>query len=108
MPAGTYVRLGVVGAGGRAWTDGEAVASARVDAVARFVVDPLREFRWSPYAAGGLGGMYDDAERWRVVLVGALGVEGPALGAVIPAVEIGFGGGPRVGIVFRRTMPGRR
>jgi len=108
VPAGTYVRLGVVGAAGQAWRDGDAVAAGRVDAVARFVVDPLREFRWSPYAAGGLGGMYDQIERWRAVLIGTLGVEGPAMGAVVPAIEVGFGGGTRVGVVFRRTMPGRR
>ena len=107
-PAGTYVRVGVVAAAGQAWRDGDALAAARVDAVARFVVDPLREFRWAPYAAGGLGAMYDEMERWRAVLVGTLGVEGPAMGAVIPAIEVGFGGGTRVGIVIRRAMPRRR
>ena len=108
IPAGTYVRLGVVAAGGQTWRDGDAVGAGRVDAIARFVLDPLREFRWAPYAAGGLGAMYDETERWRAVLVGALGVEGPALGAVVPAIEVGFGGGTRIGVVFRRAMPGRR
>ena len=105
---GTYVRLGVVAAAGQAWKDGEGVASGRVDALARFVVDPLREFRWAPYAAGGVGGMYDESEHWRAVLVGVLGVEGPALGSVVPAVEVGLGGGTRVGVVVRRALPGRR
>jgi hypothetical protein len=107
-PAGTYVRLGVVGAAGQTWRDGDAVAAGRIDAIARFVVDPLREFRWAPYAAGGLGAMYDGAERWRAVLVGSIGAEGPAVRGVMPAVEVGFGGGTRVGIVLRRAMPGRR
>lgn len=108
VPAGTYVRVGLVGAAGQAWNDGDAVAAGRVDAIARFVADPLREFRWAPYVAGGLGALYDEAERWRAVIVGVLGVEGPALGAVIPAFEVGFGGGTRIGVVVRRAVPGRR
>jgi hypothetical protein len=82
--------------------------SARIDGLVRFVPDPLREFRWAPYAAGGLGALYDEATRWRAVIVGVLGIEGPAFGAVTPAVEVGFGGGARVGFVLRRAMSGRR
>ena len=108
VPAGTYVRLGAVGAAGQAWKDGETSMAGRVDALARFVVDPLRESRWAPYAAGGIGALYDESDRWRAVLVGALGIEGPSAGGVVPAVEIGFGGGARFGIALRRAMPGRR
>ncbi|HUQ83242.1 MAG TPA: hypothetical protein VM076_18965 [Gemmatimonadaceae bacterium] len=108
VPAGTYVRLGIVGAAGQAWRHGESGGAGRVDALVRFVVDPLREFRWAPYAAGGIGGIYDRSEKWRAVLVGVLGIEGPASGSVVPAIEIGFGGGARVGVVIRRAMPGRR
>ncbi len=108
IPAGTYVRLGLVAAAGQAWRDGQPEPAGRIDGIARFVVDPLREFRWAPYAAGGLGAMYDDGERWRAVLVGALGVEGPALRSIVPAFEVGFGGGVRLGVVLRRAMSGRR
>jgi hypothetical protein len=108
VPASTYVRLGLVGAGGPAWSDSATAFSGRADAVARFVVDPLRESRWAPYASGGLGVLYDEDDRWRAVLVGALGVEGPVMGRLVPAIEIGFGGGARVGLAFRRAIPGRR
>lgn len=108
VPAGTYVRLGGVAAAGQAWTDGESSVAGRVDALARFVVDPLRESRWAPYATGGIGALYDESNRWRAVLVGALGIEGPPASGVVPAVEVGFGGGVRVGIVLRRAMAGRR
>ena len=108
IPASTYVRLGIVGAVGAAWADGESAIAGRMDAVARFVVDPLREFRWAPYGSGGLGGLYDRNGKWRAVLVGVLGVEGPQSGAIVPAIEVGFGGGLRVGIALRRAMPGRR
>ena len=108
VPVSTYVRLGVVGAVGQAWIDGGAMTAGRVDALVRFVVDPLREFRWAPYASGGLGAIYDESERWRAVLVGVLGVEGPSRGGVTPAIEVGFGGGARVGVTLRRSLPGRR
>ena len=108
VPASTYVRLGMVAAVGPAWSDDTAHVAGRVDGLVRFVVDPLREFRWAPYASGGIGALYDRNERWRAVLVGVLGIEGPPAGSVVPAVEIGFGGGARVGIALRRAMPGRR
>jgi hypothetical protein len=108
VPAGTYVRLALIGAAGRAWTDGGSQVAGRVDGLVRFVADPLRESRWAPYASGGVGALFDETERWRAVLVGALGLEGPASGGVAPAVEIGFGGGVRIGIALRRAFPGRR
>ena len=108
VPAGTYVRFGVVGAVGQTWRDGEPEASGRADVLVRFVPDPLREFRWAPYVAGGLSTMYDETEDWRALLAGALGVEGPALGSMVPAIEVGFGGGTRIGVALRRAMPGRR
>lgn len=107
-PVSTYVRLAIVGGAGQAWRHGTSGFAGRVDGLARFVVDPLREFRWAPYAAGGVGAMYDEAERWRAVVVGALGLEGPPFGALAPAVEVGFGGGARIGVAFRRAIPGRR
>jgi hypothetical protein len=108
VPATTYVRLGIVAALGQAWSGGDATIAARVDGLVRFVLDPLRESRWAPYAAGGIGGIYDGSEKWRAVLVGVLGAEGPVTGRVVPAIEVGFGGGVRVGVAFRRAMHGRR
>ena len=108
VPASMYVRLGIVGAAGQAWNDGHTTAAGRIDGLVRFVVDPLREFRWAPYAMGGVGGIYDGDERWRAVVVGVLGIEGPGAGTVIPALEVGFGGGFRVGVALRRAIPGRR
>ena len=108
VPATTYVRLGIVAAIGQAWSAGDATIAGRVDGLVRFVLDPLRESRCAPYAAGGIGAIYDGSEKWRGVLVGALGVEGPVTGRVVPAIEVGFGGGVRVGVAFRRAMRGRR
>ena len=104
----TYVRLGIIGAAGQAWRNGESSAAGRIDALVRFVVDPFRESRWAPYAAGGLGALYDGSQKWRGVIVGVIGIEGPATGHVVPAIEVGFGGGARVGFALRRAMRGRR
>lgn len=108
VPASTYVRLSIVGAAGPTWRDGEATTGGRVDATARFVVDPLRQNRWTAYGVAGAGALYDARGRWRAIILVALGAEGPALGAVVPAVEIGLGGGVRAGVLLRRAMPGRR
>ena len=108
VSTGTYLRLGIVGAAGQAWHDGQSTAAGRVDGLIRFVFDPLREFRWAPYAAGGIGGIYNGQDKWRAVLVGVIGVEGPATGHIVPAIELGFGGGARIGVALRRAMPNRR
>lgn len=108
VPAGTYARLALVGAAGGAWRGDSSVVAGRVDGLVRFVVDPLREFRWAPYASGGVSALYDEREEWRAVLTGALGIEGPAMSGLVPAVELGFGGGARIGLVARRAMRGRR
>jgi hypothetical protein len=108
VPAGTYVRLGAVAAVGQAWHDGVSKGAARIDGLVRFTVDPFRESRWAPYAAGGIGAIYDGFEKWRGVLVGVIGVEGPASGSLVPAFEVGFGGGARFGVALRRAIRGRR
>jgi hypothetical protein len=108
VPASTYVRVGLVAAAGQAWANGTTTAAGRIDGLVRFVLDPLREFRWAPYASGGLGAIFDGDERWRGVLIGALGIEGPVTGRVVPAFEVGFGGGVRIGVALRRAMQARR
>ena len=99
----------------------EAGPSARADLMARFLLDPFREARWGPYAGAGLsvraeeerhvgdGDVAKERVRSRGFLLLALGVEGPELGnGVMPALELGFGGGTRLGLVLRQARPGRR
>ncbi|MGI8619997.1 MAG: hypothetical protein ACR2L6_13055 [Gemmatimonadaceae bacterium] len=101
-PLGTYVRVGVVqGAGG-----GEGGFSGRTDLVARFTFDPFRDRRWAPYAAGGVSARYGRESRTDLVLLA--GAEGPARRGLAPAVEFGFGGGFRAGVILRRAFPRRR
>lgn len=105
IPAGTNLRLSLVGAlGGSAERGGPTGVSARVDGIARFLLDPTFGTRWTPYAGGGMSLRYDRGPEWRGVLVLLVGVEGPRSGGVVPFVEAGWGGGVRVGFGFRMAM----
>ena len=99
---GNYLRAGLALAGGATRIPGgEVAASGRADLVARFLLDPFREHRWGPYAGAGVGVLWDERQRTREAVLIVLGVEGSAAGSVRPALEAGFGGGTRVGVVLR-------
>jgi hypothetical protein len=102
VPVGIYVRTGLIaGAGviGR-----PAGAAGRIEAVGRYLLDPLAEHRWGPYLAGGVGVRADARARGRPYLLAMLGLEGPRWGAVVPAIEAGLGSGVRVGFALRRAQ----
>jgi hypothetical protein len=110
VPAGIYVRPGLVAGIGA----GRHGVEGRSDLIARFSFDPFRQSRWAPYAGGGLSGRYRselDGGSKAYLLV-FLGVEGPlALGELkgwVPALEVGLGGGGRVGFILRRGVNARR
>lgn len=100
-PLGTYVRFGIVAGVG----PGAGGMSGRTDLIARFTLDPFRDKRWAPYAAGGVSAQYGPSRTYMVLMAG---VEGPATGRFAPAFEIGFGGGLRAGVVLRQAFPRRR
>jgi len=110
VPLGLYVRAGLVnGIGvGRHGVEG------RTDIVARFSFDPFRQSRWAPYGGAGVSGRYrqelDGGSRAYILIF--LGIEGPLpigeRSGWVPALEIGLGGGARVGLVLRRGVNARR
>ena len=110
VPAGIYMRSGLV-AGIGAGLHG---VEGRTDFISRFSFDPFRQSRWAPYAGAGLSGRYrskrDGGSRAYVLVF--LGVEGPLpLGersGWVPALEVGLGGGARVGVILRRGVNARR
>jgi hypothetical protein len=108
IPAGYYVRIGADVAAGAASRGGEAVASARADVAARFLLDPFREFRWGPYIGGGFTTQWDQRANWRGDLLLLLGFEGPAHAGWRTSVELGLGGGARLGVVLRRARSNGR
>jgi hypothetical protein len=108
LPAGYYVRLGATVATGVTWRAERAVAGARTDLVVRYLLDPFREMRWSPYAGAGCTVHWDDAAHWRGYLLALVGIEGPPGRGWRTAAEIGLGGGFRAGIVLRRARANGR
>ena len=109
LALGYYGRLDLVAAGGitrRLDVDNE---SGRVDVIGRFLVDPFREMRWGLSIGGGASVLFVAGEGERGYLVLVVDVEAPPLRrAVVPAFQIGLGGGVRVGIIARRYQQGRR
>lgn len=110
IPAGIYVRTGLnagVGAGRHG-------VESRADFISRFSLDPFRQSRWAPYGGAGLSGRFRPPEDGgaKAYLLVFLGVEGPLpagkLSGWAPAVEVGLGGGARVGLILRRGISGRR
>ena len=107
LPLGNYVRLDAVAGAGVERSAGTSRGSARGDLVARFLLDPFRQARWSAYGGAGVSGMRTE-EDWRGYLLAVIGVEGPAVRRLLPALELGLGGGARIGIVLRGAAPGQR
>ena len=110
VPAGIYVRSGLVAGIGA----GRHGIEGRTDFVSRFSLDPFRQSRWAPYGGAGVSGRYRselDGDS-RAYLLDFLGVEGPLpLGhtsGVIPAFELGLGGGARFAVILRRGINARR
>jgi hypothetical protein len=108
VAAGYYIRVGLDAAAGPAWHDGATVLSGRVDLASRFLLDPFHESAWAPYAGGGFTAQWDRDGNRRGDLLLLIGVEGPAHAGWRTAVELGLGGGARLGVVLRRARPNSR
>lgn len=110
VPAGIYMRSGLVAGIGA----GRHGLEGRTDLISRFSLDPFRQSNWAPYGGAGISGRYrsklDGGSR--AYLLVFLGVEGPLpLGrtsGIVPAFEVGLGGGARVAVVLRRGINARR
>lgn len=112
LAAGTYVRVSLdAGIGPRlAPHDSGGALSGRLDLLARFLLDPGAASRHGLSVGGGLGVLFRPAERGTPVLIVAAELEGPRTheGGWVPALQVGLGGGARVGLVFRPRKRGQR
>ncbi|MGI9089535.1 MAG: hypothetical protein ACR2GG_00370 [Gemmatimonadaceae bacterium] len=77
--------------------------SGRGDLFGRFSLDPYHRNSWEPYVGGGATVRIDTGPGARTYLLGFLGANGPRTGSVIPGVELGLGGGVRIGVTLRWT-----
>jgi hypothetical protein len=109
LPAGYQARIAIEGGVGGTRRDADWRPSARLDATARFLFDPFRETRWALSAGGGAGIRWERRARPRPVALVVVGVQGPADGRRwLRGIELGFGGGVRLGVTLGRPVPGRR
>jgi hypothetical protein len=110
VPSGIYMRTGLVAGIGA----GRHGVEGRTDLISRFSLDPFRQSRWAPYGGAGVSGRYrsklDGGSHAYLMIF--LGVEGPlplgATSGIVPAFELGLGGGARVGVILRRGINARR
>ncbi len=102
VPLGTYVRVSAGGAYGVRPVSGAGRSEWRGDLLGRATLDPFRQQRWALSVGGGI------TVRSRAYLVAMVDLEGPAMRGVLPAFQVGVGGGLRAGVVLRQAMAGRR
>ncbi len=105
---GTYFRLASMVGAGVARAGEETVASGRVEIVGRFLLDPFRQARWGLYGGAGAMARHDDGPGTRGFLTLVVGAELPARRQQVAAVEVGIGGGVRLGFAMRQGRARRR
>lgn len=106
LAMGHYVRLSGVLGGGPA-LDGSG-AALRADIIVRFTLDPFRQSRWGAALGAGLSVRHDPGRGTRPLLALTADVDPPGHRAWQPSVQVGMGGGLRVGLGLRRTRQMRR
>jgi hypothetical protein len=105
IPGGVYARMSVDGGAGATWRDGAAHASGRVDVIARFLLDPFREAPVGLSFGAGVSVPYVAGDAHvRPYLTFVTDIEGRRRGGFTPALQIGLGGGARVGLVLRQSV----
>ena len=105
LPVGVYARIDVDGAVGGRWHGGASSAEGRIDMIARFLLDPLRENNVALSFGGGLSAPIAGNGFGTPLLTLVMDVEGRRRSGITPALEVGLGGGARIGVVLRRSPP---
>lgn len=106
VPMGYYVRVGLDGAVGVA--TGAAApsagrADARADLVVRFLLDPFRQSAYGLSVGGGVSARAEPGDHVRPRLLVAADLEGRrSTHGLVPALQVGLGGGVRIGVIVRR------
>ena len=109
IASGIYVRNALTVAGGITGRDSESSAVGRVEFVSRFLLDPFRESSYGLSVGGGFGVTnLAHVARWRPYLAGVLDVELKSSPGLTPAIQLGLGGGARLGLVLRSGSDRRR
>lgn len=98
IPVGYYTRIGVTAAAGGVASN----ASGRLDLVARFLFDPFLQQRWGVSAGGGISFRARGNDHVRPYLLTVIDLEGRhSASGLSPALQLGLGGGIRLGGAVR-------
>ena len=109
VPAGYYARIGLLGAAGIDVGAGGREASGRLDVVGRFLLDPFRQSSWGLSVGAGLSLRAHSGDHVRPYLVTVVDLEGPrGRGGMAPSLQVGVGGGVRLGAGVRWVPPQAR
>jgi hypothetical protein len=102
VPMGFYSRTSFTAAAGVVSRDSGLAAVGRLEVVSRFLLDPFREWPYGLSVGAGLGVTnLAAASTWRPYLACVLDLELSNDRGVIPAIQVGLGGGARLGISLR-------
>ena len=105
VPIGYYVRVGFDGAVGVPTgenTPSPRRADGRADLLIRFLLDPFRQSAYGLSVGGGLSARAEPGDRVRPRLLVAADLEGRrSTHGLVPALQLGLGGGVRIGVVLR-------
>ena len=102
LPVGIYSRTAFVVAVGAASRESGSLIVGRGEFVSRFLLDPFRESPLGLSVGGGLGVTnLSDPNRWRPYLALLLDLEMRRRAGITPAIQLGLGGGTRLGLVLR-------
>jgi hypothetical protein len=110
IPAGLYVRVDLIGAAGVSVAHGNGAsgtsASGRIDLIGRFLLDPFQQARWGLSVGGGLSLLAREGDRVRPLLAVVADLERRrTTPGIAPAVQVGLGGGLRIGGALRWGTP---
>ncbi len=106
VPMGYYVRVGLDGAVGLATVtvpSSTSRADARADLLVRFLLDPFRQSAYGLSVGGGVSARAEPGDHVRPRLLVAADLEGRrSAHGWVPALQVGLGGGVRLGVMLRR------
>ncbi len=101
VPSSMYVHLGLTAVGGLV-KRGDWTGESRYEATARFLLDPFREARYGLSFGAGVG-ITDSDGSWRPFLAVVSDLELRRRPGWTPAVQLGLGGGWRLGVALRNS-----
>lgn len=113
IPAGYYGRIGLDVALGTPLESTSLSANrtldGRLDLLARFLLDPFRQAAYGLSVGGGISLRAEPGDQVRPLLLVAVDLEGRrSARGVAPALQVGLGGGTRIGVVLRRAAVAAR